>query len=70
LPSPTTTGPGTVVLVVPADVPSVELLAGTTLGSGAADADVDGRADAPELPPPQPATATMTRATNHRTDRF
>jgi hypothetical protein len=52
LPSPTTTGPGTVVLVVPADVPSVELLLGMTLGSGAADADVDGGADAPELPPP------------------
>jgi hypothetical protein len=72
LPSPTTTGPGTVVVVVvAADVASVALLPGVPLVSGAEEAVVDCGSDTPELPPPQPETTTMTNATtNHRTERF
>jgi hypothetical protein len=63
LPNPTTTGPGTEVLVVATDVADV-LVASD-------EAVVDGGADAPEFPPPQPEAATTAspKTTRHNEGR-
>jgi len=73
LPNPTTTGPGTVVLVVAADVVAVVPLP-LLLPPLPAAPDVDvvaGGSEARELPRPQPEAATRasTRADRHDTER-
>ena len=86
MPSPTTTGPGAVVLVVPTDVAEVILLLLLLtpplllVSTDVAVVDGGGGDDALEFPLPQPDTATRTSSRKHRhtterwrgdvTDRF